>query len=64
VRAVFDDDQAAAGDGFVGALAAVFEGHDGVAVAVDDQGRYVDLGEVAAEVGEAEGGDAVQGALG
>ena len=43
----------------VGALARHLERHDAVGVAVDDQGRHGDLRQVVAEVGRAEGRDAV-----
>lgn len=63
VGAVLDEDEFAARDGVVGAFAAGFEGDDGVGVAVNDQGRDGDLGQVVAEVGVSEGGDAVAGPL-
>ncbi len=46
------------------ALAADLERHDRVGVAVDDERRHVHLRHVAAEVGAAERGDAVERALG
>ena len=54
--------QLSAGDRCCGAFSADVEGDDLVVVAVDDQGWYIDLGQVGSEVGGGEGGDAFVGA--
>ena len=64
MRAALDERELAALDGCVRPLSADLEGDDGVRVSVDDQGRDADLLQVAAEVGAAERGDAVERALG
>ena len=58
-----DDVQLGVRDELGGAPAGDLQGHHGVGVAVDDQDGDVDLGHVAAEVGRAERGNAVEGAL-
>ena len=60
VRAVGDDVDGGVLHRLTRALAGDLERHDGVAVAVDDERRHVDLLEVVTEVGGAEGLDAAE----
>jgi len=59
-----NEDELAAGDRLVGALAARLEGHDGVAVAVDEERRHRERRQVGPKIGASEGGDAVERGLG
>lgn len=62
VGCVADEHECAAVDGVGGAPVADLEPHDGVGVAMDDQGRDGERREVAAEVGLRERRRAIEGA--